>query len=237
MAKKIHEVLIDFYVKKIPDFKKETFDRQKQTDNVVVWIAGLSTGAIALIMSKTIGNTSIDVISLKVSVGFFLLTIISAVVFRSFVYNLQQKESNVIFNFEGYCWGATSETYGPIQITEETTIAEIAESLKNDMDLDYDSWLEKEYLDREFWVEHYQYWALFWEQQEKIGLKNLAMAIAPLLGKEPSDVNETIITEHNNTLQIANLVKLRKVCERAYNGVMLFFIFAISTIALGFFVS
>lgn len=237
MAKKFHEQLVDFYSKRLPEIKKEVFERQKQTDNVVVWIAGLSTGAIALTLAKFTEVTIIDTVWLKISVGFFLLTIISAVIFRSFFYNLQQKESDLIFNFEGYCFGLTCDTFGPITITEHHTIEQIAESLKKDMGLDYDDWLEKDYLDRTFWVEHYQRWAEFWEKQEKDGINDLAKALAPLMGKLPEDVDGTVITEQDNTAQIKNLVKLRNICQQAYRGVMFSFLLAISTIVLGFFIS
>jgi hypothetical protein len=237
MAKKFHETLVDFYIKRLPEMKKEAFERQKQTDNVVVWIAGLSSGAIALILAKFTEISVIDIVWLKISVGFFLLTILSAVIFRTFFYNLQQKESDVISNFEGYCFGFTCESYGPITINEHYTIEQIAESLKNDMGLDYDDWLEKDHLDRNFWIEHYQKWAEFWEKQEQEGIHNLAKAMAPLLGKLPEEVDGTIITEQDNTDGIKNLVKLRKISQSAYKGVMVSFLLAISTIAFGFFIS
>ncbi|WP_419769248.1 MAG: hypothetical protein ACNI3C_07760 [Candidatus Marinarcus sp.] len=102
------------------------------------------------------------------------------------------------------------------------------------MNLDYDDWLENDNLDRDFWVKHYERWAQFWDNQEKEGLKNLSMAMAPLLGKLPQEVDEKIITEQDNTSQIKSLVKLRNICHRAYIFVMLFFIFALLTITLGF---
>ncbi len=236
MAKKFHENAIDFYNKKIPEFKKELFEREKQTDNVVVWIAGLSTAAIAFALTNN-DNPIINILFLKISVGFFLLTIISATIFRSFFFNFQEKEAALILNFEGYCHGMTSETYGPITITEHHTIKQIAESLKKDMGLDYDDWLEHEYLDRNFWVEHYQIWADFWNKQEQEGIKNLAMALAPLMGKFPQEVNETVITEYDNTSQIKNFIAVKKICQLTYNGVLFSFVLAISTIAFGFFIS
>jgi hypothetical protein len=237
MAKMFHEQLIEFYDQRLSEFKKEIFERQKQTDNVVVWVAGLSTGAIALVLVKSSSNPIIDILYLKICVGFFLLTIISAVVFRSFFFNLQQKESDILMNFEGYCYGTTCDTYGPITITDQYTIKQIAESLKNDMGQNYDHWLENENLDRAFWVEHYQSWADFWNKQEQEGIKNLAKALAPLMGKLPQDVDETIITQNDNATKIKNLVQLRKICHITYLGVMFSFLLAITTVALGFFIS
>lgn len=142
-----------------------------------------------------------------------------------------------MYILEGYCYGATCHKYGPIEITEHHTIKQIADSLKNDMGFDYDEWLTNQNLDRDFWVKHYNTWAEFWKNQEKEGLKNLAITIAPLMGQLPEEVDETIITQHDNTAQIKNVFTLRKICKWSYNGVMLFFVFAIVSVAIGFFCS
>lgn len=69
--KYLYETIIDFYKEILPGIKKEAFEQQKQTDNVVVWVAGISTGAIALILVKSANNTAIDLLYLKLAVGFF----------------------------------------------------------------------------------------------------------------------------------------------------------------------
>lgn len=235
-AKYSHEQVIDFFKARLPEFKKEVFERQRQTDNVVVWVAALSTGAIALILASSSNSPLINLSILKITVGFFLLTIISAVVFRAFVYTLERLESELAQGFEGYCYSATCEVFGPIKITETHTIEQIAKSLKEDMGRDYDSWLSHEYLDRDFWVDHYNKWAEFWKHTEEEGLRNLGRAFAPLAGKTPEETEEIFLKPQDNTKSVRKVILLRKTCYWSYNLIMIFFILAMVTVAIGFFI-
>ena len=103
MKKQFHQILIDYLKEVIPQYKKEVFERQRQTDNVVIWITGLSTGAIALILSQADNITFISLVDLKYTVFFLLCSIVAGVIFRAYIYTLEQVESEIIMGFEGYC--------------------------------------------------------------------------------------------------------------------------------------
>ncbi|OGX59184.1 MAG: hypothetical protein A2447_02490 [Omnitrophica WOR_2 bacterium RIFOXYC2_FULL_38_12] len=89
MKKQIHHILAEYYLKVVPNLKNEAFERQRQTDNVVVWIVGLSTGVLALILSNVEKITFLSVGGLKIVVICLLLSILSGVVFRAFIYTLE----------------------------------------------------------------------------------------------------------------------------------------------------
>lgn len=76
-------------MKVVPNLKNEAFERQRQTDNVVVWIVGLSTGVLALILSNVEKITFLSVGGLKIVVICLLFSILSGVVFRAFIYTLE----------------------------------------------------------------------------------------------------------------------------------------------------
>jgi len=76
-------------LKVVPNLKNEAFERQRQTDNVVVWIVGLSTGVLALILSNVEKITFLSVGGLKIVVICLLFSILSGVVFRAFIYTLE----------------------------------------------------------------------------------------------------------------------------------------------------
>jgi hypothetical protein len=235
-AKYLHEQLIEYFNVKLSEYKKEIFERQRQTDNVVIWIAGLSTGAIALILSQSSNTPIIDLIILKISSALLLLTIISAVLFRAYLYILEQMEADLILGFEGYCYGLTCEIYGPIKIEKYHTIKDIAEILKEDMGLDYDNWLTIEYLTREFWVDHYNKWAEFWRKTEDEGLRNLGRAFAPILGKKQEETEDLFLKKQNNNQLLNKTILYRKICSWSYNLVLIFFLSAIFIIVIGFFI-
>lgn len=233
-SKFLHKTIINFYKDKLPEMKKEFFEPQKQIDNVVVWVAGLSTGAIALLLTKYDSNFIVELVYLKITVFFFLTTIISAVFYRSVFYFIQQMSLSLINNFEGFCFGYTAESFGPMEIEDYHTINDLADSLKNDMGYDFDFMLENQSLDRNFWVDQYKKMAKIWTEHETQGFKNLAQAIAPLYGKMPNEVNETLITKHDNTSQIKKYIMLNRIAKWSYLGVMIFFLLAIMTISIGF---
>jgi len=89
MKKQIHHILAEYYLKVVPNLKNEAFERQRQTDNVVVWIVGLSTGVLALILSNVEKITFLSVGGLKIVVICLLFSILSGVVFRAFIYTLE----------------------------------------------------------------------------------------------------------------------------------------------------
>lgn len=234
MKKQPHQILIEYFKNVIPQYKKEVFERQRQTDNVVIWLTGLSTGAITLLFSHANNISVIPSVSLKITVLFLLCAIISGVTFRAFIYILEQVDSELIMGFEGYCHGASWEINVPIEITEYHTIEQIAESLKNDMGLDYDDWLQHEYLDRNFWVDHYNHCVKFWENSEKEGLKSLGKAFAPLLGKKPEETEGIFLNKHDNKEAVQKAIRLSYVCNRAYTYMLIYFCLAILTSTICF---
>ena len=235
MKRQLHEHVVDFFNKILPQYQQEVFERRRQTDNVVIWISGLSTGAIALILAQ-FNNLSIHPIFLKITVALFLFTVVSGVTFRGFIYLFEQLESELLMGFKGYCYAATSVKFsGPIKLAEHHTIEQIAKSLKEDMGLDYDSWLEKDYLDRNFWVNHYNKWADFWNKAENEGLRNLGKAFAPLLGKKPEETEELFLSKQDNKQTIRRTIRYRNICDRSYGLLLVFFVLAILSITVGFF--
>ncbi|MCK5609235.1 hypothetical protein KAR91_45595 [Candidatus Pacearchaeota archaeon] len=218
----------------LPRVQREEFERKRQTDNVVVWLAGLSTGAIVLIFSQSNKAPFIDFLTLKITVVFLLFTIIAGVIFRAFFYFLEQVEAELMLGFEGYCYATLCKPYGPIEITEVHTIEDIVKSLKEDMGFDYADWIDKECLTRDFWVEHYNKCADFWKKTEKEGFRQLGRQFAPIVGKKPEEMENLFLKTEGNSKSPQKAIKLRKVCHWAYSLMMIFFVLAIITVTIGY---
>lgn len=235
MKKQLHHEITRFLGERLPKFLHDANERRRQTDNVVVWITGLSVGAIALIISQA-GNASfISTACLKVTVGCFLISVLSGVVFRAFIYRLEEAEASLAFHLEGYCFGASIEVRGPIEITENHSIEEIARSLKEDMGLDYDGWLQHAYLDKSFWLDHYKKWAGFWHESDRQGMRNLEIAVAPLVGKTAEEAEGTLTREWDQRKDVLVMNGIRYICNSAYILLLIFFGLAVLSIAIGFF--
>jgi len=234
MKKQLHENLIDLYKNFLSRYQHEFMERQRQTDNVVVWLTAISTGAIALILSQSDKLHMDNPIFLKISVALLLLNIICGVTFRSFFYILEGLWSEKILYFEAYCFGRTSEVSGPIEIKEFHRIEDIAASLKNDMGLDYDHWLEHEYLDRNFWVELYNSWADFWKKSEAEGIMELSKAVAILNNQNPDEA-KNILTIQNDDSKIRSKIKRYSfICDWSYQLMLIFFVLAIVSVSIGY---
>lgn len=237
MKKQLHDELLIFIRERFPKYLNDSHQRRRQSDNVVVWITGLSAGAIALIISQASKGGLISMACLKVTAGCFLISVLSGVVFRAFIYQLEELESSLAVHFEGYCFGASIEVRGPIEILDQHTKEDIARSLRENMGLDYDSWLQREYLDRTFWVDHYKRWADFWHQSERQGMRNLEIAIAPLMGKTSAEAEGFLSKQGDSSQTVATISRIRSICNNAYALLLISFGLAVLSIAVGFFLT
>lgn len=234
MKKQAHDHLIDYYKEFIPRIQRELFERQRQSDSVIVWLTAISTASIGLLITNSDSILITNTCYFKFTVAFLLLSVISGALFRIYLYPLEDLQSNLILSFEAFCYGASLETDGPRKLSDTDTIEDIAKYLKEDMGFDYDNWLEHEYLDRDFWVEHYNSWAEFWEKSEQDGLKALGRNLAPLSNKKPEETENIFIEPQDNTAEQKMYTRLLLINSVAYQLSLLCFSMAVFTIGLGY---
>lgn len=234
MKKQAHQNIIEYLKELIPRYQQELVERQRQADHVIVWLTAISTGAIAFILSQSDKIHISNPVYLKGTVALLLLSIIFCVVFRAFYYPLEGLETQNLLFFEGYCHGVTSEIYGPIEIQEFHTIEDIAESFKKDMGLDYDHWLEHQYLDRDFWVDNYNRWAEFWKNSEENGMLELNKAIAVLGNENPNKLKNILEKKERDASIRGKITIYRFICNYSYQLSLIFFVLSVGCIATGY---
>ena len=103
-------------------YKETMFESGKQQDNIAVWLVGMSTGSIALIISQFRKFSPILYPSLKVSVFFLTTTIILGLLFRIFHLLLQEKERNNLLFSQAWLVGYSEE------LTESPAVKSMLES-------------------------------------------------------------------------------------------------------------
>lgn len=236
MKRRLYEILIDRFKVTFPQYKKEVFERERQTENVITWIVGLSTGVITVIFSQfdKIGLI-IPMVSLKYAVFLFVLTIISGVIFRIVYYELEQLEGDIILEFENYCAASTTDFSSPRLITEWNTIEDIINYLKEDMgvDIDYNSLINRN-LNREFWVDLYNKEYANWEKTGKEGLANLGKAMAPVIGISSEDGEKLYDSPASNQKKHIEARKYRFYNILFYSSTLILFLIAIEILGFGF---
>jgi len=229
-----HERLMDWFLERTPSYRQDALERQRQADGLVVWLVGLSSAAIALILSGKGTLGSISPLALKLAVGTAFLTIVCAVLFRVFSYGLGQVESGLMEGFLSFCSAYRSTRHGPIEINENYSVEQIAERLKEDMGLNYDHWLGKGYLDRDFWLDMYKGFAKLWREQEAEGDRLLIKALAPLIGKDPEEIAAAGRDEEGTMRLSRKANRFRKVCNWSFVLMTVFFVLSVAAVAVGF---
>jgi hypothetical protein len=218
----------------IPEFRKDYVERLRQTDRVIVWLVGLSTGGLALLLSQYSKIDSGLYCHIKWATIFLVSAIISGVVFRGVFYLTEALEVSHLFNIEGFCHGIGLEANGPRALPETCTPADIVGYLKDDMGSDgYEEWL-KDDLPRDFWVKVYMGQADLWNQFEKDGMRRLGEIMAPFVGKSVEEGAAILLENPEQKRKSVELLKvLRKVRDGAYYFTLLCFLLAIVTISVG----
>ena len=234
MKKQTHQQIIEFYKDLLPRYRQELLERQRQADHIMVWLTAISTGAIALILSQSANLNINDPIYLKVTITLLLLSIVFCVTFRAFYYPLEGLETDNLLYFEGYCYGVTAEFHGPRDIDDAHTIQDIADYLKKDMGLDYDHWLEHDYLNRDFWVDHYNNWAKFWGKSEEEGLEQLSKAIAILNNENPEKAINIFKEKERDDSVRKKIIKYKFICNWSYQLSLIFFVLSVISVTIGY---
>ncbi|MCX5792401.1 MAG: hypothetical protein NTY45_09375 [Elusimicrobia bacterium] len=236
--KRFDEQLVEFIKIWIPEFKKDFFERQRQHDKVIVWLVGLSTGAIALLVSQQSKIGDFSLIYLKLTMLFLAITVFAGVIFRVCFYLIEQIDSDCFFHIESFCHVMSEDVNGPRELLPTCSASDIAQYLKDDMGIDgWDKWLIRDSLPREFWVKLYEDWALLWNKLEKEGLRNIGRTFVPLLGKSTEEC-EAMFSIPNPAVNQPNarLIALRKTRDFCYLSASVSFLLSILSIALGFLV-
>ena len=118
MKRKLHENIIELLKNYLPQMLNESFERERQEDKVIIWIVGLATGSIALILYNSEKLNIVSSCNLKSTVIFLLLTIINGIIYRSLFYYIEQFQALKFGSFLLYCEGVTANFNGPRTIDE-----------------------------------------------------------------------------------------------------------------------
>ena len=223
-------------------FKEIMFESSKQQDNIAVWLVGMSTGSIALIISQFGKFNPTLYLALKISVLFLAATIILGLLFRIFHLFLQDHNRNDLMRINGWLAGYSEfSTEVPIELPEGSSAQFIALCLYNYVGID----VEPEFIesvkiegDVEHWRNQYEEYAKSYRNLEEAKdqvvegmVENFHEFLARLEGVSPQQFKQTI--ENDKSMGIRKR-RLKKSCNIFYILMCISFAVSVSFISCSF---
>lgn len=195
-------------------FKETFFEFGKQQDSITVWLVGMSTGSIALIISQA-GKLNFALSVLRWSVGFLAGTIVLGLLFRVFHLFLQEsRRSDLQFIVAWLSVYSQDSTEPPIELREEDAAGFIASCLYNHMGV----YLEPEVL-REIEAENdVEYWRNRYEEHtasyyRSVELKNQTIRLMlDELHAVMADLEGISLQKFKQTLERGKSDRIKKRC-------------------------
>lgn len=221
-------------------FKEVMFESSKQQDNIAVWLVGMSTGSIALILSQ-FGKFNASLYpALKMSVSFLAATIIFGLLFRIFHLFLQEHDRNDLMRINGWLARYSEpSTEMPIELPEDSSAEFIALGLYKLAGIDVDpEFIESVKIEGnvEYWRNQYKEYTTSYRNLQKSKeqivdrmTENFYEFLAHLEGVAPQQFKQTM--KKNESLGIRKRC-LKKSCEIFY--VLMCVGFAVSVLFISY---
>ena len=242
LDKRPDQEIARFIKDNLPFFQEMYFESGKQQDNITVWLVGLSTGAIALIISQFVKFNHSLHLYLKLSVLFLSVTVMLGLLFRILHLLLQKKDRRDMASIKGWLIGYTkSSTIPLIELPEDTPAELIVGLLHRHMELDTDVDSIKELAAKknvEEWRKVYKEYTMRHERLEEVNqqavkgmLEEFFDFMAGLEGVPAQTYEQFFKTDKSAGVQKR---RLRKFCTSSYILMCISFAVSVLIISYGF---
>ena len=226
-------------------FKEMMFESGKQQDSIAVWLVGMSTGAIALIIAQSGKFSSALYSTLKWSVGFLTGTIILGLLFRIFHLLLQKKDRHDLMSINGWLFAYSEPvTEPPIELPEDASAELIAWCLYNHMGIDMTPELIIDIQtknDVDYWRNQYEEYTTSYhrleeanDQTEKRMIENLYVHMANLEGEPPPTYEQIVNIDESDKSGGIRKRRIKKIYTLSYIFMCISFAIAVLFVSCGF---
>ena len=234
--------VVKLFMDNVVTFKEMIFESSKQQDNVAVWLVGMSTGAVALIVSQYTKFTPDSHSALKWTVIILTVTIISGMLFRILHLFLQGREQHDLMVIMGWLSGHQNKPAEvPIELPADSSAEFIASRVFNLLGIergpDWGQYIEMDN-DVEYWRNQYEENVLLYNRLQEAKLqvalekvKEIQSFIANLNG-EPVDKFQRTPSEDRSTG--IRKRRLKRSCEALYVVMCISFAVSVIFISLSF---
>ena len=212
-------------------FREMSFESSKQQDSIAVWLVGMSTASIALIVSQA-GKFSPNLQPvLKITVGCLSATIIFGLLFRIFHLFLQDKEHSDFRGISGFLAAYSQPFTTPIELPEDLSAELIAEFLYVHMGYDFRHYLTFDN-DTEFWRDLYSRLAKLWNQSHKDAMESIFSHIGRAEGLSEQEVEQKLKRE--DPARGIRKRRLKRLCKALYTFMCISFTVSVLIISFSF---
>lgn len=223
-------------------FKELFFESGKQQDSIAVWLVGMSTGAIAIMISQVGKLNSALYPTLKWSVGFLTGTIVLGLLFRIFHLFLQDRErSDMSFIVSWLSGFMQPSEEPPVELPEDAKAGFIAwllyKHMGQDIDPDWLTYIENEN-DVEYWKKRYEdhteTFHLLEEEKRKSIIRifeTFSAVMADLEGQPPLKYEDIKKTDKSMGVKKR---RLRNICKYLYTLMCISFAVSVLFVSWGF---
>ncbi len=218
-------------------FKDTMLESSKQQDSIAVWLVGMSTGSIALIISQFGKFNPLLYTAMKIGISFLTATIVCGLLFRILHLFLQEQDRQDQRHIYGWLTGYSEfSSKVPVELPEDASSQFIAwclyEELGMDMDPEYLKILEDDN-DVEYWRNQYKEHteqALALQEAEDQDVKNMIevfyQLLARLEGLPPQKFKQNV--ENDDKSSGIRKRRLKKSCKFFY--ILMCLCFAVSVL-------
>ena len=229
-------------------FKEMIFESSKQRDHIAVWLVGMSTGSIALIISQFGKLSPALYLPLKLSVLFLTVTIILGLLFRIFHLLLQERDRNDLISIVAWLAGYSEpSTEPPIELPEDASAESVAWHLYNhigtDMTPDFREYVRNNN-DVEYWRNEYEEYTILCRRLEEANRQTVKRMVgdfsafmADLEGLPPQTYEQIVIDRSEGVVDKSKGVRkrrIRRVCTLSYTLMCISFAISVLFISCGF---
>ena len=220
-------------------FKEIMLESGKQQDSVAVWLVGMSTGGIALIIAQSGKFNPALYPVLKWSVGFLTGTIILGLLFRIFHLLLQEKERQDLMSIASWLAVRSEDsTEPPIELPEDASAEFIASCLYDFPGID----MTPEFMidiqtknDVEYWRNQYEEYTTLCHRVEEANdravermIERLYARMADSEGLPPQTYEQIVNIDESDKSEGIRKRRIRKICTFSY--ILMCISFAISVV-------
>ena len=239
------QALARFLKDHLLSFKDMMFESGKQQDSIAVWLVGMSTGAIALIIAQSGKFSPALYPTLKWSVGFLTGTIVLGLLFRICHLLLQENERHDLVSIASWLAVRGEEaTVDPIELPEDASAEFIAWCLYDLAGID----MTPEFMidiqtknDVEYWRNQYEEYTTLYHRVEEANdravesmIERLYARMADLEGLPPQTYEQIVNIDESDKSEGIRKRRIRKVCTFSYILMCVSFAISVLFISCGF---
>lgn len=217
----------------LPEVQRTHFEVSARTDQVIVWLVGLATASIGLLIINIDRFAFLPRPTLQVTLIVLATVVLLGVTHRLVHHVLSSHQANLIFRLRSHLYGLTWTDHGPMDLSEYWTAQEVSDHLKADFGINYDFLFESS-APIEKWRQIYKDIYSRYEEREKENLDRLRKTLADHLGLSSAEEGNLFEADGQALVLQARLARrIGRLSDALYVFTGVFFVLSVMLLTIG----